>query len=216
MIGALPAVMPGGISPEGFAAAAGLDASESSRMLGLLEERGIGEVVDGRHLFDPSDRLSAALMLVEEGAPIDDVAVHLDWRSFEGLAAKILESKGFDVVRNLVMTKPRMEIDVVGTNLGIAVLVDCKHWRRLGAAALRTAVEKQVKRARRYVSGAAPAGNGKEGGDAVALPVIVTLYRDTIGLVDGVPVVPILQFSSFADELYGNMDGLKAIGKGSR
>ena len=215
MIGALPAVMPGGISPEGFAAAAGLDASESLRMLGLLEERGIGEVVDGRHLFDPSDRLSAALMLVEEGAPIDDVAVHLDWRSFEGLAAKILESRGFDVVRNLVMTKPRMEIDVVGTNLGIAMLVDCKHWRRLGAAALRTAVERQVGRARRYVSGAASAGNGEED-DTVALPVIVTLYRDTIGLVDGVPVVPILQFSSFADEFYGNMDGLKTIGKGSR
>jgi hypothetical protein len=47
------------------------------------------------------------------------------------LTAEILSSKNFGVIKNLIMTKPRMEIDVVGIRLGVAILIDCKHWKRL-------------------------------------------------------------------------------------
>ncbi len=207
MLDALPAIVPGGISPDDFSAVTGMDVPACSQMLETLVENGIGRRAGRQYVFEPSDRLSAALMLIEKGVPVDDVAVHLDWRSFEGLAAKILESKGFATMRNLILTKPRMEIDVVGVNLGVAILVDCKHWRRYGASLLRGVVKKQVERTKQYVA-------RTEG--SVAIPVIVTLYHDRIDFIDRVPIVPILQFPSFVDEFYGNLDDLRTIGTGSR
>jgi len=43
------------------------------------------------------------------------------------------------------------------------------------------------------------------------VPVIVTLYRDTVDFIENVPIVPIFQFSSFIDEFYGNIDQMKTI-----
>ena len=52
------------------------------------------------------------------------------------LVAEILESKHFQVIRNFRMKKPTMEIDVVGIRLGTALLIDCKHWKRMSNSAL--------------------------------------------------------------------------------
>ena len=46
--------------------------------------------------------------------------ISLDWKDFEGLTAEILNSKDFAVIKNMILTKPRMEIDVVGIRLGVA------------------------------------------------------------------------------------------------
>lgn len=205
MAAGLSAIIPGGISPEDFATVTGMTASDSERALGFFVENGIGRLAGGQYVFEGSDRLSAAMLLVERGALIDDVSVHLDWRSFESLTARILESRGFATVKNLILTKPRMEIDVVGINHGVAMLIDCKHWRRYSPSAMRAVVRKQVERTKRYVA-------VTEG--AMAVPVIVTLYQDAIGFVGNVPIVPILRFPSFVDEFYGNLDDLKTIGTG--
>ena len=73
---------------------------------------------------------------LEKGCPIDEISVALDWRNFEGLTAEILSEKNFAVIKNMMLTKPRMEIDVVGIRLGIAILIDCKHWKRNSPSAL--------------------------------------------------------------------------------
>ena len=78
--------------------------------------------------------------------PLDEISIVLDWRDFEGLAAEILSSKNFAVIKNLMLTKPRMEIDVVGIRLGIAILIDCKHWKRYNTSSLKSAVQKQIER----------------------------------------------------------------------
>ena len=153
--------------------------------------------------FARGDRLRAAVALLEGGFPTDEVAPALDWRDFEGLAAAMLSAEGFAVMRNLVLTKPRAEIDVVGIRLGVAMLVDCKHWRRSSASALAAAAARQVGRTRRYV--AATPG-------AIAVPVLVTLHRDGVDFVGNVPVVPISRFPSFVDEFYGNMGRMAAMG----
>jgi len=99
--------------------------------------------------------------------------------------------------------KPRMEIDVIGIRLGIAILIDCKHWKRYSTSSLTSAVKKQIERTKKYVE--------KTQG-ATAVPVIVTLYQDKVNFIDNVPIVPIFQFSSFIDEFYGNLDQMKTIG----
>ena len=136
------------------------------------------------------------------GAPIDEISQILEWRDFESLVAEILELREFDVTRNLTLTKPRMQVDVIGIKAGIAILIDCKHWKRLSYSALVTAVNKQIERTKHYIS--------KEKIRA-ALPAIVTLYQEEVKFISKVPIIPIFQFDSFCDEFYGNLEEMETL-----
>ena len=115
----------------------------------------------------------------------------------------ILEENGFDVTKNLVLTKPRMEIDVIGKKMNLALLIDCKHWKNMSKSALDEIVKKQIERVKRYVADE----------DITALPVIVTLHQEGTQLVENVPIVPIMKLPSFLDEFVGNLGSLKSIEK---
>jgi len=202
MLNILPGVIPGGISVQDFSAITKTNVEESKKILETFFKKGIGSKQDGKYYFEDGDKLKTAIMLIKSGFPLDEVAIALNWKDFEGLTAEILEEKNFAIIKNLILTKPRMEIDVVGIKLGIAMLVDCKHWKRYSASALSEAVKNQVERTKHYIS--------KTPG-AIAVPVIVTLYQDKIDFIDRVPIVPIFQFSSFVDEFYGNLQEMKTI-----
>lgn len=202
LVKGLKAVIPGDISIQDFCVVSETDETTAKKVLESFTKNDIGRLEDDLISFDSSDRLKAAIFVLKNGATIDEVATHLDWQDFEGLVAKILETKGFSVIKNLILTKPRMEIDVVGVRLGIAVLIDCKHWKRQSQSTLKNAVSKQIKRVKHYVA--------KTNG-AMAVPVIVTLYQEQLSFIEKVPIVPILRFSSFVDELYGNLDQVNTI-----
>ena len=140
----------------------------------------------------------------KSGVPIEEASRDVDWKDFEGLVAEILESKNFEVTRNFRMKKPTMEIDVVGIHLGTAVLIDCKHWKRMTNSALENIVLKQIDRVKHYVT---------KTDEVMAAPVIVTLYQEGVKLVNKVPIVPIMQFSSFIDEFYGNLEEIRTVEK---
>jgi len=148
--------------------------------------------------------LKTALLAIKTGVPIEEASHSVDWKDFEGLVAEILESKNFEVVRNFRMKKPTMEIDVVGIHLGTAILVDCKHWKRMTNSALEKIVLRQTDRVKHYVAIT---------NEVVAAPVIVTLYQEETRFISRVPIVPIMQFSSFIDEFYGNLEKIRTIEK---
>jgi Holliday junction resolvase len=150
------------------------------------------------------NKLKTALSAIKSGAPIEEASRDVDWKDFEGLVAEILESKNFEVIRNFRMRKPTMEIDVVGIHLGVAVLIDCKHWKRMTNSALEKIVRRQIDRVKHYVANT---------DEVVAAPVIVTLYQEETKFVSKVPIVPIIQFSSFIDEFYGNLEEIRTIEK---
>ena len=150
------------------------------------------------------NKLKTVLSAIKSGIPIEEASRDIDWRDFEGLVAEILESKNFEVARNFRMKKPTMEIDVVGIHLGTAILVDCKHWKRMSNSALEKIVLKQIDRVKHYV---------ETTNENMAAPVIVTLYQETIKFVNRVPIVPIMQFSSFIDEFYGNLENIRTVEK---
>jgi len=202
LLNTLPGIIPGGVSVQDFSAITKIDVNESSKILENFLKNGIGSKQEGQYNFEDSDKLKAALMFIKNGLPLDEIAIALNWRDFEGLTAEILEAKNFAIIKNLMLTKPRMEIDVVGIRLGVAMLIDCKHWKRYSNSALSEAVKKQIERTKHYIS--------KTPG-AIAVPVIVTLYQDKIDFIDRVPIVPIFQFSSFVDEFYGNLEEMKTI-----
>ena len=203
MIIGLHGIIQGGISVQDFSAVTKISNVESKIILDEFIKNDIGTKEDNSYLFEDGDKLKIAVSLLEQGCPIDEISIALEWRDFEGLTAEILSEKNFAVMKNLMLTKPRMEIDVVGIRLGIAILIDCKHWKRYNTSALSTAVKKQIERTKQYVE--------KTPG-AMAVPVIVTLYQDKINFIDNVPIVPIFQFASFIDEFYGNIDQMNTIG----
>ncbi len=204
MVIGLRGIIPGGVSVEDFSAVTELNPIDSKTILDEFIKNDIGSKQGDSYYFEVSDKLKIAVALLEKGFPIDEISVALDWRDFEGLTAEILSSKNFAVIKNLILTKPRMEIDVIGIRLGIAILIDCKHWKRYNTSSLTSAVKKQIERTKKYVE--------KTQG-AIAVPVIVTLYQDKVNFIENVPIVPIFQFSSFIDEFYGNIDQMKIIGK---
>jgi len=203
MLTGLNGIIPGGISVEDFIAITKTNPIDSQKILDWYIKTGIGTKQDNQYYFEDGDKLKAAIELIKNGGPLDEISIMINWKDFEGLVAEILYSKNFAIIKNLILTKPRMEIDVIGIRLGIAMLIDCKHWKRYSSSTLSSAVKKQIARTKHYIL--------KTPG-AIAVPVIVTLYHDKIDFIDKVPIVPIFQFSSFVDEFYGNLDQMNTIG----
>ena len=204
LVQGISGIIPGGISIEDFAAIISTDKNTAEKILDMLTQNGIGQTIGNLVNFEDGDKLKTALFAIKNGVPIEEVSRYIDWKDFEGLVAEILDSKHFDVLRNFRLTKPTMEIDVVGVRLGIALIIDCKHWKRLSHSALETIVVKQVERVKHYMS------NAK---DVIAAPVIVTLNQEETSFISNVPIVSILQLSSFIDEFYGSMEEIKTIEK---
>ena len=197
-------ILEGGVSITDFSIVSELDEISAKELLYALVQNGIGTWNDDLVDFDiPNDRLQTALFAINLGATIEDVSEYLTWRDFESLTGLILEEKDFDVTKNLILTKPRMEIDVIGKKMDIALLIDCKHWKTMSKSALDEIVKKQIERVKRYVADESMS----------ALPVIVTLHQEEIQFVDNVPIVPIMKLSSFLDEFVGNLDSLMSIEK---
>ena len=204
LVQGIAGIIPDGVSIEDFAVITSTDKNTAEKILGILIQNGIGQTNGNLVNFDDGDKLKTALLAIKNGVPIEEVSRHIDWKDFEGLVAEILDTKRFDVLRNFRMTKPTMEIDVIGVRLGVALLIDCKHWKKVSHSALQTIVAKQIERVKYYVS------NTK---DVIAAPVIVTLNQEEASFMNKVPIVPILQLSSFIDEFYGNLEEIKTIEK---
>lgn len=201
LVRGIQGIIPGGISVTDFSMATQTSRELSVEILDNLMKNGIGTYEDDLVKFGEADRLKTSILAISMGAPVEEVSKCLNWQDFESLTAEILLSRDFETSRNVILTKPRMQIDVVGIKSGIAVLIDCKHWSRMSQSTLETAVRKQVERTKHYVS--------REKVQA-AVPAIVTLYQYEARFIDRVPIIPIFQLDAFCEEFYGNLEGLHA------
>ena len=192
------------MSEHDFSVATQMDEFSAKELLQIFLQNGIGVLDENIVDFQNSDRIKASIFAIRNGATIEDVSEFLSWQNFEELVSRVLDENGFIVQKNLILTKPRMEIDVVGVKLGISILIDCKHWKRMTQSALNDIVNKQVERVKRYV---------EKTESTSAIPVIVTLHQEKVNFVNKVPIVPVMQLSSFLDEFYGNLDKMKTIEK---
>ena len=204
LIKGINGIIPDGVSIKDFAVITRMDENKAKEILDILIQNEIGEINGELINFEDGDKLKAAIFAINNGATIEKVSQYIDWKDFEGLVAKILDSKNFDVSQNFRMKNPTMEIDVIGMRFGIAILIDCKHWKRMSHSTLEVIVRKQIERVKHYVSST---------NDVIAVPVIVTLYQEETGFINKVPIVPILKFSSFIDDFYGRLDEIKTIEK---
>ncbi len=178
------------------------DEDTAKMVLDNFLQNGIGEYEDHQVFFDENDKLKTCLLAIRMGAAVDEVSRSLDWKDFESLAAEILDASEFETTRNLILTKPRMQIDVIGVKSDVAMLIDCKHWKRASQSSLEKAVKMQIERTKRFL---------KTENVKAAIPAIVTLYQEKVRFIDKVPIIPIFQLSSFCEEFYGNLDDLNTL-----
>lgn len=147
----------------------------------------------------PAGSLAGAVSALRSGKPAGAVSEGLHWKDFEGLAAVILDEKGYDTRRNLILGPPRVEIDVVGTRSDTAILVDCKHWK---GSVPKSVAARQIVRAHIYAEQNPGCG---------VIPVVMTLYEQSTLFAYQVPVVPVERFASFVDDIPGHLDHMRVI-----
>jgi Holliday junction resolvase-like predicted endonuclease len=141
---------------------------------------------------------------VLSGEPIEDVLSRYRWQDFESAVAQIFATNGFTVFKNLrFKTDRRWEIDVVASNNGSVLCVDCKGWGngRYKKTALRKAAEDQISRTEsleRFISNNPIARHNLDvHSDTIFYPTIVTLFEEDVDPDNGVLVVPVWKLNSF-------------------
>ena len=194
-------IIPGGLSVTDFSMAIEANEGLAREILDNFMQNGIGKFEEGQIFFEETDKLKTTILAIQMGAAIDEVSRLLEWQDFESLAAEVLQKRDFDIEKNVILTKPRIQIDVIGTKSDVALLIDCKHWNYMTQSALQSAVQKQIERTKQYLSKASI---------KAAVPVIVTLYQHDLQFIDKVPIIPIHQLDSFCDEFYGNLEEIQS------
>ncbi|TSA18786.1 MAG: hypothetical protein D4R72_01305, partial [Nitrosopumilales archaeon] len=120
LIKGIRGIIPGGVSVKDFSVVTDTSEETARQILDNFMQNGIGVFQEDQIHFQDNDKLKTSLLALRMGAPIDEVSQILDWKDFEALVSEILELREFDVTRNLTLTKPRMQIDVIGTKAGVS------------------------------------------------------------------------------------------------
>ena len=193
------------ITLEDFQQACGITSGlVASNVLDYLQANNIGYVSRNTITFSASDKIYAALLALHTGGDIEQVSTYLSWRDFEKLASELLASLGYRTKTNVRLSRPRMEVDVIGTGLdGFTLAVDCKHWKRNNLSSMSIFCGKQVARAKRLME--------HDKSISQVVPVVLTLHAESVRFVHGVPLVPILKFRSFLIDVKGYLPKLYVV-----
>jgi len=201
---AIPIINEGSLSFDDFALATGLGRKTSTELVRLLARNEIGYVDSDFVSFDQLDKMRTAMLAIKMGVDVEDLSKMLDWKDFELLAANILDASGYIAQHGLRLKKPRMEIDVVGIKDGMALLIDCKHWKRSSPSEMARFASMQTKRAEAFV-------RAKQGQIRFAVPAILTLHLESITFAGDVPVIPVIKLRSFLNEMQGYLNEIKVV-----
>jgi hypothetical protein len=163
--------------------------------LSAYEER-VAKVANAVGIVEPTFgyRVLRAMVAMDAGSSPDLVARYLSWKDFEEFCSYLMRAKGFGVTRDLRLTRPRVQIDILARSPSIALIVDCKHWSHVrGPAALSQVVAKQRARAavvRRKMKDVEPMA-----------VVVLSLAEERPRYVEGGAIVPIRILGDFLDNV---------------
>jgi hypothetical protein len=152
-------------------------------------------------IFSMDEQL-AGIALCARGEEIENVSRYLSWRDFERFCSAILRARGYVVKENVILKRPRAQVDIVAISEGVSLAVDCKHWSRsLGYSGLTRVVEAQKSRARRL--------RRSMGGLNPIASVILVLVDSGARFVAGGAVVPIFALGDFLNNVESNTMNLE-------
>ncbi len=155
----------------------------------------------------PSPSLDDLESMLREGEGIESIVKDMTWQDFEGIVSEIFSANGFRTFRNFRFSskKKRYEIDVVAVAPPRIMLTDCKHWsvRQGKSTGLRAAAEGQGRRAEEFASKMQEFGmlGVERWKRAAIIPVVVTLYQESVIESNGTFVVPVFKLNSYIEEV---------------
>lgn len=177
------------------------------QLLNFLAKNKIGVLLDknGKQtlLFSEMDRIRASLLALQLGCDIQECSKVLSWKDFEYFTSELLTMFEYNTKVNIVLSKPRAQLDVVGIKKDFAITIDCKHWKYSNKTTLTIYAEKQIRRTLLWFQ--------REKTITKVLPMILTLYSSNFGFINGVPIVPILTLKSFLNEFDKYEDSITLI-----
>lgn len=211
---AIPSLSPQEITLEEFQAKSGIVSRTTAKdVLEYIANNGIGTPTSPRnhYVFSKADRMKLAILALQRGCDIESISKSISWRDFEAMTSEILCLYGYLTKTNVRLSKPsRIEVDVIGINNNnkLAIVADCKHWKRYSLSSISFYAEKQVRRtkillrAKRRIT---------QDNISQAVPIILTLYSTGIQFIDGVPIVPISKFKSFIENVALHLSEIRVI-----
>lgn len=177
-------------------------------MAGELDDRAAAELEQlklelyGDGGIEESSRVLRAVLACAHGARLEDVARTLDWKEFESFCADLLRTRGFTVEENLVVLRPRAQIDILARSDLVTLAVDCKHWKRsMGGSEISKCASSQRRRARLLRA-------GTQDLKPIA-SVILLLAEEQPRFVGGAAIVSVRTLASFLDGIAGYSDLLE-------
>ena len=180
-----------------------------NQLLNFLARNQIGIVLhkNGRKtlLFSEMDRIRASILALQRGCDIQECSKVLSWKDFEYFTSELLTMFEYITKVNIVLSKPRAQLDVIGIKNDFAITIDCKHWKYNNKTTLTLYVEKQIRRTILWLQ--------REKKITKALPIIITLDNPCFKFINGVPIVPILTLKSFLNEFDKTDESLLFINK---
>jgi hypothetical protein len=179
------------------------------QLLKFLGKNRIGILLDKNgkkvFLFSEVDRIRASLIALQLGCDIQECSKLLSWKDFEYFTCELLSLFEYKTSVNIVLSKPRAQLDVIGIKNDFAITIDCKHWRNNNKTTLTVYAEKQIRRTMLWLQ--------REKKITKALPMIITLNNSIFKFIKGVPVVPILTLKSFLKEFDNSDESMLLINK---
>jgi len=172
-------------------------------LLNYLKELGIGHISKDSVYFSEKDKLDTILLAMRHGCDPEDLSKKLKWNDFELFTSLLIESVGYTYERNVVFSKPRIKIDVIGFYRKIALLIDCKHWMKMYDFNVLRFSLNQTKRAQIFMD--------KRRDIDAAIPVIVTFHEYKYNFSNKIPIVPISRFKQFLQDFPFYLDKLGFI-----
>jgi hypothetical protein len=179
------------------------------QLLNFLARNKIGVLLDknGKQtlLFSEMDRIRGSLLALQLGCDIQECSKVLSWKDFEYFTSELLTMFEYNTKVNIILSKPRAHLDVVGIKNYFAITIDFKHWNYINKTTLTIYAEKQIRRTMLWLQ--------REKKLTKALPIIITLDNAFFKFIKGVPIVPILTLKSFLNEFDKTDESIFLINK---
>ena len=145
------------------------------------------------------------LARVKAGRDPESASRDLTWAEFEDFCAEAVASAGYTVQRNLMLRRPRRQLDLYAESSTMGLSIDCKHWRRsVGPGTLEKLALAQMERTRQY-------GTRLDASQKPVLPMILTLVDNGTRVVMGVPVIPLFALRDFLTNVSRFDDSLNFV-----
>jgi hypothetical protein len=158
-------------------------------LLRFLSSKGIGNLSDTKISFSSTDKMKLLLLALDLVFDQSLLFLNLNCKVFDNFVTIIVHEMIYVCMTDIHLTMPRIQIDVVATLEGMALIIDCKHWRNMAASKMVECANQQYVRTKIYVE--------KNRNIDCGLPVIITLNEVSQPFVNKIPFVPISRLGSF-------------------